>query len=66
MKLDNKPGWKFIEDNGTLYRGPARTVPIDVWSVKDKVWKPIKDTVPKDIEWGDIITEAEAIELIDA
>lgn len=48
----------YIENEGALFRGPARAWPEEVWNGSEFV--PYKGAVPKDIEWGDEIDEAEA------
>lgn len=48
----------YIENEGALFRGPARAWPKEVWNGSEFV--PYKGAVPKDIDWGDEIDEAEA------
>ena len=48
----------YIENDGALFRGPARAWPKEVWL--DGAFKPYSGSVPKDIDWGNIIDEAEA------
>lgn len=48
----------YIENEGALFRGPARAWPKEVWN--GKAFEPYKGAVPKDIEWGSEIDEAEA------
>lgn len=49
----------YIENEGALFRGPARGLPQEVWAGGQ--WKPYKDAgKPKDIDWGHEIDEAEA------
>lgn len=50
----------FIENEGALFRGPIRSMPEEVWSPKRKDWVPYTGQVPKPIEWGNLIDEAEA------
>lgn len=52
----------YIENDGALFRGPARAWPKEVWSGSEFV--PYQGAVPKDIEWGDEIDEAEAQRLM--
>lgn len=53
----------LIENDGALFRGPARGVPLEVWN--NGKWSPYKDAgKPKDIDWGNIVSEAEAKELM--
>jgi hypothetical protein len=54
----------YIENEGALYRGFARAWPQEIWNGTEFV--PYEGEVPKGIEWGDIIDEAEAKRLIDA
>lgn len=49
----------LIENDGALFRGPARGVPQEVWAGGQ--WKPYADAgKPKDVDWGNVITEDEA------
>ena len=48
----------YIENEGALFRGPARAWPKEVWNGSEFV--PYKGKMPKDIEWGDEIDEAAA------
>lgn len=48
----------YIENEGALFRGESRAWPKEVWTGSE--FKPYTGKVPKDIEWGDVITEAEA------
>lgn len=50
----------LIENEGALFRGPARGLPKEVWSEKAQAWKPYEGETPKPIEWGNIINEEEA------
>jgi hypothetical protein len=54
----------YIENEGALYRGPARGVPREIWNAKEKKFVPYKGAVPKPIEWGYEIDEAEAREMM--
>lgn len=52
----------YIENEGALFRGPARAWPKEVWTSAG--FKPYKGEVPKDIDWGHEIDEAEAKRLM--
>lgn len=52
----------FIENEGALFRGPARAWPKEVWTGSQ--FAPYTGTVPKPIEWGNVITDAEAARLM--
>lgn len=52
----------YIENEGALFRGPARGLPQEVWAGGKFV--PYKGSVPKPIEWGSEISEAEAKSLM--
>lgn len=52
----------YIENEGALFRGPARAWPKEVWNGSEFV--PYKGAVPKEIEWGDEIDEAAAKKLM--
>lgn len=54
----------YIENEGALFRGPARAWPKEVWD--GSKFTPYTGRVPKDIEWGHIIDEAEAKRLMNA
>lgn len=49
----------YIENDGALFRGKARSLPTEVWSASARAWKPY-ETQPKPIEWGTVITEEQA------
>lgn len=56
---------KFIENDGALFKGPARGVPLEVWNPVKLAFEPYKDAgKPKPVEWGNIIDEAEANEMM--
>lgn len=48
----------FIENEGALFRGPARSWPREVWLGGE--FRPYAGTVPKGIEWGSLIDEDQA------
>lgn len=49
----------FIENDGALFRGPARGVPQEVWNGSEFV--PYRGAgQPRDVSWGTVIDEAEA------
>lgn len=52
----------YIENEGALFRGPARAWPEQVWN--GKAFVKYAGAVPKDIDWGNVIDEAEAKELM--
>lgn len=54
----------YIENEGALFRGPARAWPKEVWNGREFV--PYKGAVPKDIDWGAEVDEAEAQQLMGA
>lgn len=54
----------YIENEGALFRGPARAWPKEVWN--GNAFEPYKGAVPKDVEWGDIIDEAQAQRMMGA
>jgi integrase len=51
---------KFIENEGALFRGPARGHPREVWSDKERRFIPYKGSVPKPVGWGREISQADA------
>ena len=52
----------YIENEGALFRGPARAWPKEVWN--GKAFEAYTGAVPKDVDWGNIIDEAEATRLM--
>lgn len=54
----------LIENEGSLYRGFARGFPTEVWSPRRAAFVPYKGRVPKPINWGDLISEEDACQLI--
>jgi hypothetical protein len=55
---------KYIENEGALFRGPSRSFPKEVWSRKQREFVPYTGTTPKPVDWGDEISEAEAINMM--
>ncbi|TFU05548.1 hypothetical protein EUV02_00430 [Polymorphobacter arshaanensis] len=57
----DKGNWVFIEQENAIFRGPSRSFPHEVWSVKQQKWFPYHFDEPfKPIEWGNIVSETEA------
>ncbi len=54
----------FIENEGAVFRGPARAWPKEVWT--GEKFEPYKGDVPKPLEWGNVIDEADAQALMGA
>lgn len=51
----------YIEHEGALFRGPARGVAVEVWNPLEKKFTPYKLAgQPKPVDWGEIISAAEA------
>jgi hypothetical protein len=50
----------LIEQENALYRGISRAWPSEVWDTKAQRWEPYEGRVPKDVEWGNYVTEEEA------
>lgn len=49
----------FIENDGALFRGPARGVPQEVWNGSEFI--PYRGAgQPRDVSWGTVIDDAEA------
>jgi hypothetical protein len=55
---------KFIENEGALFRGPSRLYPREIWSNLERTWLPYTGSVPKPVEWGTDITQAEACRMM--
>lgn len=49
----------LIENEGALFRGPARGLPDEVWFASRKQWAPY-GSAPKPVDWGVILTPEEA------
>jgi hypothetical protein len=57
----------YIENEGALFRGISRGLPREVWSPKTRTWKRYElDGGFKPIEWGTVISEVEAKEMMAA
>lgn len=55
----------YIENEGALFRGPARGVPKEVWDAAEGKFVPYKLAgQPKPIDWGNVIDEEEAKKLM--
>lgn len=55
----------YIENEGALFRGPARGVPKEVWDESERKFVPYKLAgQPKPIDWGNVIDEEEAKKLM--
>jgi hypothetical protein len=55
----------FIENDGALFRGPGRAVPLEVWAGPERGFVPYSfDGDCKSQEWGWIISEDEANEIV--
>lgn len=50
----------YIENEGALFRGPARGVPLEVWSARQGKFLPYKGNMDKPVDWGNEIDEVEA------
>lgn len=55
----------YIENEGALYRGPSRSLPQEIWSVREGCFVPyaFADQI-KPVDWGYEITEDEAKEMM--
>ena len=57
----------YVENEGALFRGPARGLPQEVWSEQERKFIPYKLAgQPKPVDWGNEIDEAEAQRLMGA
>jgi hypothetical protein len=55
----------FIENEGALFRGPARGVPLEVWNRVERKFVPyVLAGQPKPVDWGSLISEEEARSLM--
>jgi hypothetical protein len=57
---------KFFEHDGGLFKGNFRSAPLEMWSRKQGKWIPYPGDLPKAIDWGSEITEAEAQSMMGA
>jgi len=55
----------YILEGGVLYRGFSRSFPVERWSRRERRWVKYRGKTPKGIEWGDLIDEAEARQIMD-
>jgi hypothetical protein len=51
---------RYIENEGALFRGVTRGYPEEVYDFKTKAWFPYKGAVPKPVNWGEYMSDAEA------
>ena len=57
----------YIENEGALFRGPARGVPLELWDANVREFVPYTFAAqPKDIAWRNVIDETEAERLMAA
>lgn len=56
----------YIENEGAVFRGPARGVPEEVWSPSRGKFVPYKGGKDKPVDWGSVISEDEARALMGA
>ena len=56
--------WVLIENDGALFRGPARGLPREVWSPQRQAFAPYTGSHEKSVGWGDIIGVDEAMVLM--
>ena len=50
----------YVENEGALFRGRLRDQPEEVWSEQGRAWEPYTGRVPKPMEWGTVVSGAEA------
>lgn len=54
----------YIENEGAIFQGSSVPHPDKVWDHRKKEWKAYSGSVPKPIEWGREISQAEAEEFM--
>ena len=54
----------YIENEGALFRGPSRAWPREVWDGNKFV--PYEGSIPKDIDWGQKISEEDASKIMNS
>jgi hypothetical protein len=62
--VNENPNMVYIENEGALFRGPARGNPVEVWSPSKGEFVPYMGSKDKGVDWGHEISEAEAKELM--
>jgi len=50
----------YIENEGALFRGPARGVPLEVWSARKNMFVPYEGSKDKPVDWGHVVSASEA------
>ena len=53
-------GQILIENEGAIFRGSSVSFPCDVWHLSKQRWVTYRGTVPKPIEWGNVISAIDA------
>ena len=57
-------GWVLIESEGALFRGPGRTLPVEVWN-PGIGWRAYSQAERvRDVEWGEVLDLAGASRLM--
>lgn len=57
----------YIENEGALFRGPARGLPQEVWNAAERRFVPYRLAgQPRPIDWGNVIDESEAQAIMNA
>lgn len=54
----------LIENEGAIFRGPSRSFPKQVWDRRKQEWSAYNRSVPKPMEWGWEVSEAEAVQFM--
>jgi hypothetical protein len=49
----------FLEHDEMLFKGFAPAWPTHIWDFKNRDWREYTGSVPKDEEWGNILTPEE-------
>jgi hypothetical protein len=62
--VNENPNMVYIENEGALFRGPARGNPVEVWSPSKGEFVPYMGSKDKGVDWGHEISEVEAKELM--
>lgn len=55
----------YIENEGALFRGPARGVPLEVWDGSKFIPYALAGQ-PKPVNWGNLVTDEEAKQMMNA
>ena len=53
-------GQILIENDGAIFRGSSVSFPSEVWDLARQKWVTYRGTVPKPVQWGNVISAIDA------